>query len=194
MATESVLFHAYDPLIRYDPVYVCRDKLDTQYILSIRPVWIISDLELLHDWFDSPQKISNWTFDQRRYTLFQHYKDLLMSLKAQSFIIDQNNKPIIQIDILSKNIASSSPFVTSPGRFYLYFLYKENFRDQDSGNFKKGLQCMISFLFSFVEVNSVFVQLSDPDHMQSLLLIDSGFEPSAQETPGKGKLFVYNRK
>ena len=175
-------------------MYVCRDKLDTQYILSIRPVWIISDLELLHDWFDSPQKISNWTFDQRRYTLFQHYKDLLMSLKAQSFIIDQNNKPIIQIDILSKNIASSSPFVTSPGRFYLYFLYKENFRDQDSGNFKKGLQCMISFLFSFVEVNSVFVQLSDPDHMQSLLLIDSGFEPSAQETPGKGKLFVYNRK
>lgn len=194
MATESDLFHAYDPLIKYDQVFVCRDKDDTQYNLSIRPVWIISDLELLHDWFDSPQKISNWALDQGRYTLFQHYKDLLMSPKAQSFIIDQNNKPIIQIDILSKNIASPPPLLTSPKGFYLNFLYKKKFRDQDSGTFKKGLHCMITFLFSIVEVNSVFVQLSDPDQMQSLLLTDSGFEPSTQEIPGKGKLFVYNRK
>ena len=188
MASESDLFHAYNPLFKNDPVFLRRYESTKQYSLSIRPVWIIGDLELLHDWI-----YSNWELDQNRYSLFQHYKNLLLSDRAQSFMVDQNGKPLIQFDVLSMQKSylpsSSEP---SGNDCYLYYLYKENFRDPEI--FKKGLQCMIPFLFSFTEIHSVNLQLHRPDLAMSKLLTETGFEPSHRERSFGESLLVYRKE
>jgi hypothetical protein len=192
MPPESDLFQAYDPLLKNDPVYACYHESDKPYSLSIRPIWILGDLELLHDWFNSPQKRSNWELDRTRHSLFQHYKNRALSDHEQSFMIDQNERSIIQFDIFSVR-KSYHPFSEASGNnYYLHYLYKENFRDPDI--FTKGLNCMVSFLKSFTEIQPLHLQLPELNRAILELLKEIGFGPGNPDHSHGKPVFVFRNE
>lgn len=182
MQPKPSIFSPYDPLIKADPLYIKIIDHTERMVLCLRPVWIIGDLEMLHEWLNPAVKKTNWELDLDRKTVYQHYKELLVSDYSQSFMVEQNDKPVIQFDLFS--------LPKSNGRLarnqqeqdsYLHFLYKENFRDCDI--LEKGLQCLMSYLFSQPETGVVYLPVPKPDSLLSAAIAALGFEISDIDIP-----------
>ena len=90
MESKKDLFARYDPLEKTNDLF-SRYAPDGEMLLSIRPVCIISDLIVLHEWLDAELCKTNWHLNRRRMTVMQHYKQLLLSFNAQSLMLEQGN-------------------------------------------------------------------------------------------------------
>src|SRR5665213_1620984 len=64
---------------------------------------------------------------------------------------------------------------------YLHFLYKENFRDRDI--FEKGLQCLMSYLFSQPETGVVYLPVPNPESRFYVAITGLAFEISDIDIP-----------
>jgi hypothetical protein len=182
MQPKPSIFSPYDPLIKIDPLYIKIIDQTERMVLCLRPVWIIGDLETLHEWLNPAVKKANWELDLNRKTVYQHYKELLVSSHSQSFMVEQNDKPIIQFDLFSLP-KSNRGFTRNRQEqdSYLHFLYKENFRDLDI--FEKGLQCLMSFLFSQPETGIVYLPVPRPESRFHVAITGLGFEISDIDIP-----------
>src|SRR5258708_1048314 len=99
MVSRSTLFSRYDPFNKVESLFTQKNGTNGK-ILSIRPVWIIGDLAILHEWMSAPLKKSNWQLNQKKMSVMQHYKQVLLSADAQSLMVEQNDKPLVQIELL----------------------------------------------------------------------------------------------
>src|ERR1700681_195958 len=139
MASRIPFFNSYNPLIKSEPIFI-REEEASQKALSVRPVWIIGDLKILHEWMNATLRKSNWIIDPKRNSLFRHYKQILMADNAQSLIFEQDHIPCIQFDILpapGNNLPHHIKHAADD--YYLNFLFRESFRDPDL--LVRGLAC-----------------------------------------------------
>jgi hypothetical protein len=137
-------------------------------MMSIRPVWIIGDLAIIYDWLNAASRKSNWDFNHNRVSVMQHFKRILISDEMQSFMLEQNSLPAMQIDLLPITLLDfpkSSEY--SKFDYGINYLYRENFRDPDV--FKNGLELFTAFVFSHPEPRNIFLRLP-------------GYEPVARNT------------
>lgn len=174
MATSFNLFRSYNPLVKCGTLFVREDEV-TQRSFGIRPVWIIGDLEILNDWMLSPLKKSNWEIDPKNSSVFRYYKAILLSSNAQSFVIEQDKKPVIQFDILpvpKKQWPSVLSY--SVDDYCLNFLFRESFRNPDI--FWRGLSCLTEYINSVSGIRFLYVKLLNPERQLDDYLIDSGFQ------------------
>jgi hypothetical protein len=169
------LFARYDPFIKSAPLHRQTYDEGSGGILTVRPVWIIGDLIVLTDWFESDLRKSNWQLNQRRMSILQHYKKILLSDDTQSFMVEQNGVAVMQFDLLPGQQTDY------PGQirfdkmdFIIQYLYKESFRDPEI--FKRGLQFMISFIFTYPEIGHLYLRLPKAETSTQELLIQTGFE------------------
>jgi hypothetical protein len=152
------LFARYDPLIKTIPLF--REAFDegTGGILAVRPVWIIGDLFVINEWLSSDLKKTNWHLNQRRMAVMQHYKKILLSGKAQSFMVEQNTIPVIQIDLLPGMLTDYPSQIEFGQRDYVInYLYKECFRDPEL--FRRCLEFVIKFIYAYPEINMLYMRI-----------------------------------
>lgn len=180
MHPESSIFRPYNPLIESDPLFIQVAGNSDPVELRLRPVCLISDLEIIHQWLNMPYKKASWELDPNRETAYQHYKSILLSDNAQSLIIEQNRKQIIQFDLFP--LGKSNPvFRASHDEIdcYLHYLFRENFRDHNL--FKKGLTCLLGYLFSHPKIGLLYLRLIQPEPALTEILQDLGFEPAGSK-------------
>src|SRR5450631_2149059 len=174
MANQSPLFNPYDPLVRTEPIFVKEsDHIQEQF--KVRPVWIIGDLKILHDWMHAPLRKSNWFVDTEKKSLFRHYKLISLTSGSQSLIIELNQKPIIQFDILPNPIKKWRNIRLTHGDDCLMnFLFAENFRKPNL--FRAGFECLVACLRSLSGIRFIYVILLQSDKSMDLQLKAIGFE------------------
>jgi hypothetical protein len=174
MANQDDLFRSYNPLVKSGALFVKIDYI-SQSPISIRPVWIIGDLEVFHDWILSPLRKSNWEINPKKSSVFRHYKSTLLSSHAQSLTVVRNQKLDIQFDILPiPSLGWPTSIAQGNQDYCLNFLFRESFRD--SGNFERSLDLLIDFLKGFSGIRFLYVKLLKPDFQVGDNLMRTGFE------------------
>jgi hypothetical protein len=162
MSEQLSFFYAYNPLEKSSYVFLKEDA-ESGHTMTIRPVWIIGDLEILHEWMDSSLRKSNWTLNPKNSSLFRYYKRTLLSENAQSFMVEQNRVPCFQFDILPAGEASWPKKMDLKANDYcLKFLFKESFRDP--GLSIRGFSLIVDFVCSCSPVRTLYIQLLKPDY------------------------------
>jgi hypothetical protein len=169
------LFARYDPLVKTAPLYRERFDKDSGGNLTVRPVWIIGDLIVINEWLAADLKKTNWQLNQRRMGVMQHYKQILLSGNAQSFMLDQDNLPVMQIDLLP-GILTNYPSQTNLGRndYIINYLYKECFRDPEL--FRRCLEFMIRFIYTYPDIATLYIRILNVENGIQKLLSQVGFE------------------
>ncbi len=171
---QSTLFSRYDPFSRGETLFYQQNG-SLEMMLTIRPVWIIGDLPILYEWLSAPLKKTNWELNQKKMAVMQHYKQVLLSADSQSLMIEQNHKPLLQIDLVSaRHMGFSSSLEYTSRDYAIHYLYRESFRDPDL--FTRGLQITIEYIKSFNLVRFIFIRLLKPDRVISDQLTEIGFE------------------
>jgi hypothetical protein len=175
MNSAKKLFDRYDPLEKAEDLFIQPHPDADDRIISIRPVWIIGDLIPIYEWINGDLGKTNWNLNQNNMGVMQHYEQILLSEYAQSFMIEQNNKPALQIDLLPLQMANFPGKIEFNRMDYaIHYLYRESFRDPDL--FKRCLTCMIGFIFTHPDLRLLYLRLTKPEPAFRQLLFDIGFE------------------
>jgi hypothetical protein len=182
---RSSIFDSYDPLIKTEPVFVI-ENMNIQERLLVRPVWIIGDLKTLHNWMNSPLRKSNWFIDTGKKSLFRHYKETSLAGDSQSFMIEHNQIPIIQFDIMPNPVKKWRNKRLKHGDDCLVnFLFAENFRMP--GLFQTGFECLAECLRSLTGIRFIYVPILQSDKYMDTQMTTIGFESRRFSTfYGKG--------
>ena len=168
------LFARYDPFVKTSPLFSLSYNNGSEGILAVRPVWIIGDLFVINEWLGSELRKTNWHLNQGRMVVTQHYKYILLSGIAQSYMLEQDTVPVIQFDLLPVQLTNYPNQVEFENAdCVLHYLYKECFRDP--GIFKRCLHCMLLYIFSYPEIGNLYLQLPKADSSMQELLTAIGF-------------------
>jgi hypothetical protein len=169
------LFARFDPYKKYSPLFTESEVEECVNALNLRPVWIIGDLITINDWLNAELKKSNWQLNKSRITVLQHYKQILLSDYAQSFMIEQNGSQIMQVDLLPVRLVDYMDNIEFENSDYvIHFLYKERFRDPDI--FEKCLGFIVPVFFTSNEIDTLYLRLQKVDTIKQEFLTRMGFE------------------
>lgn len=175
MSSKPKLFARYDPLAKADLLYSQTFEETAEATFTIRPVWIIGDLPIIYDWLSSDLCKTNWQLNQSHMAVMQHYKHMLLSENLQSLMIEQRHKPVLQIDLLPLRLTDyPGQLEFTETDYVIHYLYRESFRDPDM--FKRGLECMLLYLFSYADTRNLYIRLQKADLPRQKLLQQMGFE------------------
>ena len=142
---------------------------------TIRAVWIIGDLETLHEWRAAPSKKTNWNINTETASLLRYYKNILISDNAQSVIVEQSKLPVVQFDILTfPQTGWPDDILFREKNYCINFLFKDNFRDPDL--FSACLRCLVECISTFSEIQCLFIKLIHPDPYLDRHFKSVGFE------------------
>jgi hypothetical protein len=174
MAMQNSFFYSSDPLKKAELLF-WKENETGSLLLGIRPVSIVGDLEILHDWMNATNRKSNWKLNVKESSLFRHYKKILMSENAQSVMIEQNSTACIQFDIIPVMTGALwSGLSFDQNDYLLYFLFRESFRDPEL--FVRSLRFLIECLNNLSVIRLLYVKLLEPDKLLDLQLTTTGFE------------------
>ncbi len=189
LMSDSPFFFKSNPLVKAEYLFTQTNVYDGE-LIGIRPVYIIGDLEILHDWLKAESKITNRIFNTATNSLYRYYKYILESTNAQSFTIEKNHNPFMQADILPlrKNDWPEELHITNRD-YALWFLTAVKFREPDL--VKNGFACLMEFLSRMSNIRFLYVRLQGLDSSLKAILSYLQFEIiSDSSLPGyKGPIF-----
>ena len=188
----SSLFEPIDPFRKHD---ILRTELfySEGYTLSIRPLWLTGDLKIMYRWANDLQGRHNGTMEPGSSGRITYYKDLLESGTAQSFMIERDNKPVCQFDLLP---AQEDDFQwywnTRSGDYLLHYLLPGE--RQDESVFRNSLSLMLRYYFSFDSTEQLFLPVPEGESRTNLAAMLAGFKLLADYSVDKLTMNLYEAR
>ena len=171
---KSFLFERYDPLEKAGaPLFEMVEEVSGR-TMTLRPVWIIGDLMMIYEWLNAALCKTNWKINLKKISLMQHYSQMLRSDRMQSFIVEQNHIPVMQVDLLPVRLANLSATIKlTDAEYAIQYIYRESFRDPDI--FKRSMEFFIPYVFSFPDITSLYIRIPDAGASMHELMVLMGF-------------------
>ena len=166
------LFFPVDPFLRAVVTDAFESPGEVPNV-TLRPVSLISDLKMLYDWYNYPLKRRPAIPDHFSLPLLFHYKSVLESQDAQSFLLFGKERAVVQIDLMpsQQDPAHLSYFMPANG-YVMHFLLTNDTAVSEPEILI--VSCLTSLL-ALKNAAPIFVPVNAEDTLLLEKLLDAGF-------------------
>jgi hypothetical protein len=195
--------HSLDPNILYNTLYYSQfheiDKTgslieDESRTCSIRPFHIPTDLPEMHRWIRKYCGVDDKADVAPLTPLLETYNQLITSSNGQSFVIESNNKIIVQFDLIRPDLDLAA-YKLYPGDFEIQFLYNPDM-DLKYELTEFTFKAFLEFTFRYNDVNRVIVRSYALDKKSNTLIKSVGFNllKSIRDYTGDVNIFTIEKE
>jgi hypothetical protein len=183
-----------DPFHQQAPGFV-KFYPEENYKLSIRPLCVTTDMEIVYGWLEQQMGIQSWKDDSPKPELLQSYIDILESTFSQSLLCLLDDQPVCQIDISQTPYNEVFMYLdVGKGDYALWLIMSCHVTIHNA--YVNIVKACLEYFFSFGDVERVITYLPTYDEWANHLLMNAGFTylDTKQMLTGVVNIYEYRKK